>query len=261
MNKFLLLINDLNEIEYYKKLGINNFAIGLKNYSVFTSKSYDLKDIIKIDNVFIFINKILNNREVNDIKNMFKIVPKNIKGVIISDLGLFNFFNEKKIDVILNLRHFGTNYESVNNFLNLGFKSYILSNEITKEEIKKITDNTIKPVIIEVLSHNIVSYSKRKLISNYNEYYNENVENNIIINDKISNSNFIVNEQPAGTIFATSEIYDARELLNLNNILYFFINSSFIKKEIIEKFLTNKNIENSNKGFLNKETIYKVKGE
>ena len=261
-NNYLILLNDIEDISEYKKLGVNNFAIYLKDYSVFFEKSYNIKDIKDIDNVFLFINKLLNNKEIEKLKEVLNNLPKNIKGLIISDLGIYNLVKDKNLDLILNIRHFGTNYNSINSFLDLGFKSYILSNEITLKEIEDITKNLKKKPIIEVLSHNIVSYSKRKLISNYNEFYNENLKNNIIIEDKVSNSKFLVKEEMDGTIFATNNIYNAKKTLSIENVLYYFINTTFLDKKIVIDFINNNgniDIKSSDEGFLDKETIYKIK--
>ncbi len=266
LNKILILINNLEDIKEYEKLGIKNFAIYLKNFSVFYEKSYTLKDIINIDNVFIVINKILSTKMLEDLKKELKKVPKNIKGFIISDLGIYDFLKTKNKNIILNLRHFGTNHESINAFLDLGFNSYILANELTFLECKKIVSNLKKPIILEILSHNQVSYSKRNLITNYNDYYNESLNNLIIIKDNISNQSFMVKEEENATIFLTEKIYNGTKLLDIDsNVLFYFINTTLISKEIIVNLIkaikNNKKIRIplSNSGFLNKKTIYKVK--
>ena len=266
INKFLILINDLKDINTYKKMGINNFAVYLKDFSIGYEKTYTLKDIINFDNVFIVMNKILSTKEIEEAKKILENIPSNVAGVIISDLGLYNFLKNKKVNVILNLRHFGTNSSSINYFLKMGFKSYILANEITYKEIEKISSNCIKPIILEIFSHNLVSYSRRYLITNYNNYYKENLAENIIIKDKISNESFkVIEEKENGTIFLSDKIYNGLKLLDIDNVLFYFINTSFIDTKYIVNMLKdlkeNKitKIPNSNEGFLFRDTIYKVK--
>ena len=62
-DKTLLCIKNLNEVAYFKKLGISNFLFPLKGYSV-GYDTFSLDDLKKLDvNVYIWVNRILTDED------------------------------------------------------------------------------------------------------------------------------------------------------------------------------------------------------
>ena len=97
------------------------------------------------------------------------------------------------------------------------------------------------------------------LLSNYYKYNNQDIKNKNTIKDKNGSVIYHVIEDKYGTIFYSDKIFNGKELLKLDNVLYFYINSSFFDKNNILDFINDKEIDNSDNGFLDKKTIYKLK--
>ena len=257
--KYLVTINDINDIKDFKKVGISTFVFALKDYSIGYENTYSCEEINNIDEKkYVLINQVLDNNKIDSLK---KVLP-NIKadGFIFEDIGLINVFKELNIkgEKILFMNHFNCNFESVNLWLDY-VDSVFVSNELTYEELKEITKECKKKVVLHIFGYNQIMYSKRKLLSNYYIYNNKEVKLKNSIKDKASDNIFNVVEGLDGTIFLSSKVFDGRRLLDLENVLYYYVNTSFVDHNTVMKFLNNEDIDNSDEGFLDRKTIYKLK--
>ncbi len=105
-----------------------------------------------------------------------------------------------------------------------------------------------------------VMYSRRHLVSNFNLNYNENVKNPNTITEEVLKESFKIFENEYGTQLFSSALFNGRALKKYD-ALYYFINTVFVSDEDVLNFITNKELTvPSNDGFLNKKTIYKLKG-
>lgn len=262
-NKFLISINKLSDIEVYKKVGVTTFLLPLQNFAVGYENSFNIEEINKYgkDN-YCLVNRMLDCKGIDELKNVI-LQLKTIKGIIFEDIGVYELIKELglNIETIYFPNHFNTNYESINYFLNKGISSAFISNELTKEEIKDILNNANKELIVHVFGYNQAMYSRRLLLSNFNSYYDLPNNRMTDIKEVHSGHEFKVVENDSGTVLYNGVIFDGRELLHLNNVKYFYINSSFIEQNVILDFLTGNEIANSNNGFLDKETIFKLRSE
>ena len=136
----LININNLNEIEDYKKIGITNFLFPIKDFSI-GYHDFELKDIPT--DSYLFMNRVLDSKDIDKLISMKEDILK-YKGIIFEDIGVFNIFKDTGIDLIWNQSHFVTNYSSINYWFKLGVKSCVIANDITKEEIKEIIGNVDK---------------------------------------------------------------------------------------------------------------------
>ena len=257
--KYLITINNVNDIDKYKKLGMTTFVFALKDYSIGYEKTYSYEEINNInEKKYVLINQVLDNNKIDSLK---EILPElSVDGFIFEDIGLINVFKELNIKgiKILFINHFNCNYESVNIWLNY-VDSVFISNELTYDELKEITLKSNKEVVLHIFGYNQIMYSKRKLLSNYYKYNNLDIKLKNTIKDKASDIKFNVIEDDNGTVFLSNKIFDGRKLLDLDNVLYYYINTSFIDIDIVIDFINNKEIDNTDDGFLNKKTIYKLK--
>ena len=255
-NKILITINNKEDINKLKELGITKYVFPLKNYCVGIPNTFLVSEI-EVEG-YLYINRILDNEGIDELKDILNNLPKNIIGIIFDDLGILELIKDKKIEKILYLSHFNSNILSVNLYLDL-VDSVILSTDITKNEIEHIIKNVNKEISLFTFGYVGVMYSRRLLLDNYSKYYNIEKINPLVINN--TNHKFMVYENKFGTYFYHNKIFNGLELLNLN-AKYYFINSVFLNIEDIEN-IVNGNIDNldTDKGFLYTETIYKLKGD
>ncbi len=257
-NKFLVSINKLEDIDIYKKVGITTFVFALKNYSIGYENSFSIEEINSIDaNKYCLINRLLTSKEIDD---LIKLLPSiNVNGFIIEDIGLIDSIKKLNKEVYLFINHFNCNYASINEWLNY-VDSVFISNELTFDEIKDIAKYVKKPVIVHVFGYNQLMYSRRYLLTNYYKHYNLPYKNSVVIKDKAGSIKMHLIEDEHGTISLSNKIFNGKRLLNLNNILYFYLNTSYIPITIVLDFLNGKDIENSDEGLLDIPTIFKLGG-
>ncbi len=268
LNKILITIQNSTDYQIYRDLGISNFAYPLENFAVGFDKYFKVSEMV--ENSYIIINKILDSDDVINLENLILEMKKQkIKGIIFSDVGVYEIFKKEKFDLIWNNIHFTINSQAINFFKDI--YSSIISNDITSDEVKFILNNANKPLIINLLTHNMLSYSKRNFIKNYNRFYNKNLNNKTIIKDKITNRKMLVYDEENSTTIFSSNVVNNISLINEKNILFFFVNTFNIKQEFILDFLnclkkgefakTQYLINNLDTGFLNEEMTYKIKGD
>lgn len=255
-NKILITINNIDDIDKLKELGITKFVFPLANFCVGIPNTFLLAEI-NVDG-YLFINRILDNEGIDKLKEILFKLPKNIKGIIFDDLGILEIIKDLKIEKILYLSHFNTNSESINIYLDF-VDTVIVATDITKKEIEYIISKAKKDISLFVFGYVGVMYSRRYLIDNYSNYHHVEKVNPITISN--NDHSFKVYENEYGTIFYHNKIFNGLELLNLK-AKYYFINSVFLDISDIKNVL-NGNFDNLkyDNGFLEKETIYKLKGD
>ena len=276
--KLLGVIRDSNYLEYLDN-GLDGLILPLENFSVDYFKYYSISDIKKYKDdtdklCFVVINKMIFN---NELDNLLKVLKEleNIKvdGVFFYDLAVLNLVKKHKINVnlIYNGTHMVTNSDTINLYYDLGVRGAYLSNEITKDEVLKIRSKTKSDLFILLLGNPVVAMSRRSLLTSYFANKNKSKSDLITIKEPKSGQEFLVKEDINGTTFFynkrlnLSNVY--KELVD-NNINYGIIEqgefSSDEYKELIKAFVNfNKEkideLAGHNRGFLYRETIYKVK--
>ena len=276
--KLLGVIRDDNYLEYLDT-GIDGVILPLENFSVDYFKYYSIFDIREYRKntdklLFVVINKMIFNSELEDLLKILKEL-ENIKvdGVFFYDLAVFSLVKEHNLN--LNLIYNGTfmvtNSDTINLYYDLGVKGVYLSNEITKDEVLNIRHNTKSDLFILLLGNPVVAMSRRSLLTSYFANKNKSKSDLITIKEPKSGQEFLVKEDSNGTTF----FYNKR--LNLSNVYKELkdsgINYGIIEqgdydsnqyKELINAFVNfNKKkideLAGHNRGFLYRETIYKVK--
>ena len=256
VTKFLVSINNINDIKDYKKVGVTTFLFPIKDYSIGYENSFSIDEINSVnEKKYVLINRLLNTSEIESVKSV--IDKLNVDGIIFEDIGLYNILKDYSFEKILFMNHFNTNSISINYNLNY-FDSVFVSNELTYDEYNIITSKAKKELILSIFGYNQVMYSKRELLSNFNTHFNLNKTYKNTIKDKNSDTRFNIVEQNGETIVLSSKIFDGRRLLNLDNIKYYYLNTSYIDKEIALSFIKGEDILNSDEGFLDKATYYKL---
>ena len=276
--KILGVIRDNNYLEYLK-YGLDGIIFPLENFSVDYFKYYSISDIENYKKntdklVFVVINKMIFN---SDLDNLLEILKKletlKVYGVFFYDLAILNLVKENKLslNLIFNQTHMVTNSDTINLYYDLGVKGSYLSNEITKDEILNIRHNTKSDLFVLLLGNPVIAMSRRNLLTSYFANKNKSKSAIITIKEPKSGQEFLVKEDNNGTTF----FYNKR--LNFSNIYKELVdcglnygiveqgNYSYNEyKDLIAAFVNfNKDkideLAGHNRGFLYRETIYKVK--
>ncbi len=276
--KLLGVIRDNNFLEYLDN-GLDGIILPLENFSVDYFKYYSISDIKEYKNstdklLYVVINKMIFNNELDDLLNVLKELESiKVDGVFFYDLAVLNLVRENNlsINLIYNGTHMVTNSDTINLYYDLGVKGSYLSNEITKDEVLNIRRNTKSDLFILLLGNPVVAMSRRNLLASYFINKNKSKSDLITIKEPKSGQEFLVKEDKNGTTF----FYNRR--LNLSNVYKELVDSginygiieqgdysSGEYKELINAFVNFDKqkideLAGHNRGFLYRETIYKVK--
>ena len=276
--KLLGVIRDNNFLEYLDN-GLDGIILPLENFSVDYFKYYSISDIKEYKNstdklLYVVINKMIFNNELDNLLSVLKELESiKIDGVFFYDLAVLNLVRENSLNInlIYNGTHMVTNSNTINLYYGLGVKGAYLSNEITKDEVLNIRSKTKSDLFILLLGNPVIAMSRRSLLTSYFANKNKSKSDLITIKEPKSGQEFLVKEDNNGTTF----FYNRR--LNLSNVykelVDFSINYGIIEqgdyssdeyKELINAFVNFDKqkideLAGHNRGFLYRETIYKVK--
>ena len=171
--KILVGLNNKNIEDYlnYTK----SFIIGLKDFSI-NYLDYSIEEIKKLRKdypdieIFVSVNKNIFNNDLDLLKeSLIELNRININGILFYDLSVLSLSLKYNLSIplIWAQEHMTTNYNTCNYYYDNGCKYVYLSSEITTDEIKEIKDKSKIKLISFIFGYPDVSFSKRKLITNY----------------------------------------------------------------------------------------------
>lgn len=263
----------------------DGIILALDKYSVESIVSFSMDEIKNIKNstdkeIFAKINKNLMNDDIDSIKNiLIELDNIGINGVFFYDLAILELKRELdlKLDLVWNQTHMVNNYKTCDYYYSKGVKYALLGKEITLDEIIEIINKSKITSMVEVVSRPSVSFSKRKLITNYYKDLGKNGINSLIIHEKITDSDYLLKEDSNGTSFYLDKVTNGTSVIKElydNNCQYIifrefgvdcfyelitdtknYISNGCIDSNYIEKY---KKLGDSTNFFF-KKTIYKVK--
>ena len=262
---------------------VDGIILPLEKYAVESVCYYNMEEVEEISKstkVFVKMNKNLNNNDIDEVRDiLIKLDKIGIEGVFFYDLAILQLKKELNmdIDLVWNQTHMVNNYKTCDYYYSRGVKYALLGKEITLDEIKDIITKSKIISMVEVVSKPSVAFSKRKLITNYYNDLGKSSKNNLIVKEKVSDTNYQFVEDDNGTSIYLDTITNGTSIINdLYDIgckyiifrefgidcfyeLLFdtkeYIETGCLKKDYIEKY---KKLGDSTNFFF-KKTIYKVK--
>lgn len=246
-----IIVKPEQDLEEYIKLGINTFLLPLRDFSVEYSKYYSLDEIKKVREkypkieLFISINKNIMNEEIDSLKDVLIQLDKlNIKGIFFYDSALIRLKKKLKLNISLvwAQTHMVTNYNSCNYYYDNEVEYAMLSKELRLDEVKEIISKARTKSIIELITKPSIAFSKRHLVTNYYTNVNEEVKNEIVVNEKISDTDLIVKENEDGSTFIKNSILNGFTILDElmdTNLSYILIKEDYIDHDLFIKIITN----------------------
>lgn len=257
--------------------------IGIDNLSVNVPDTYSIHEveaIIKKYNqieVFVALNKNMHKCDLDSLKDtLIKLDKMNIAGIFYYDIAVLEYRNtlNLKTPLVWSQEHLTTNYATMNYWYNENVNYTYVSSEITLDEIIENRKSTKMKLIVPIFGYLPMFVSKRHLVENYLEYFNLDKKSSKYELEKDSEL------YPVSIISNDTTIYSSHILNGLsefkvledNNIEYVTLNSYNIDaSKFIDVLKIYKNrlyesekeidfmFDNLDKGFLYKETVYRVK--
>ncbi len=267
MLKITAIVRNLNEISLLEPL-VDAFIIPLKDFSINYESYFTLDEIKQINTekeVFVSLNKNIHNNELDDLKKvLLELNELNINGVIFYDISVINLKIKLHLnyDMVWAQEHLTTNYSVINFWNKKGAKYTYLSSEITKEEINEISENTDSKLFLNVFGRVPLFTSRRNLVNSYIDTFrlNESKKYSIFKEEKT----YPIEDTKHGTTVYTNYILNILDEINNLKIDYAVFNPYGIEEKefisVIKNYKEGKPISFPKElGFLDKETVYKVK--
>ncbi len=262
-NKYLVLVTNLVDIKDYQKAGITAFLFALKDFSVGYANTYDYNDIEALPgDKYLLINQLLNCAEVEAIEAFLQ-KPLAIKGIIYEDIAIYQIVKKNNLpyELIYYPNHLLCNQEAVSYWLKKGVDSVVLASELTYNEVRTIVDRFPNKLTLSAFGYQQIMYSRRLLLSNYAIKYNLAKLPVAIIKEPQTGLEFLVIENNKGTVIYNNAVFDGTRLLEKSDVYYYLIDSVFLKAADLISFINGEKllIDNLDQGFLDQETIYRLK--
>ena len=287
--KYIVISNNIKEVEFYKNKGADTFIFGLEGYSI-NYPELSLEEISKLSlntNLFVAINKNLFNSEFADLKEkLFELSKLSVLGILFYDLGLLNIVRENniKLDLVWHQTHMVTNYNTCNYYYDKGVNYAFLANEITLDEMIEIKAKTKMKLMVECFGYPVMAHSRRMLLTNYFKSIAKAKEDRVYnLSDKYTNYLLKENKEGASILhgklingtkplfkliennfdYIVLDMQEVDTMLGekvLTEYLYILNNYSLINEDEKEKIIKKMNeLIGDNTNFFYKKTIYKVK--
>lgn len=259
LNKVIVRVNNLKEVNTLKEKGIYNFLFPLEKFSIgyHTFTLEEIKDL-KV-NIYLLINREFDNITLNEFKKIKDL--SFVKGIFFEDIAIYMLLKDTGIPLIWSTMHFVINSRSINFWL-AKVSSARLSNELTKEEIQTILKNVTKPVVLDVYGQNIAMYSRRKLLSNFFLTHQEKPKENLTLTTD-NHISFKTFENEYGTVFFYKTSFNYTKILeeidDSKILLYLYDIEDNTPEELLD--IINKKETTSFNRFLEEPTIYKLEAK
>ena len=263
--KLLLQLSKMEELNVLDNR-INGYILSVKDLSINYGLYFDIEQMKNTINylkenkkeVIININKNIHNNDIPLLIDCLKAINElGVDYVIYYDLAVLNIVKEynMKINLVYGANTYITNYNIIN-FYKDSVDGFVLSNEITRQDIKQIRGNTKSKLFCNVLGYNMLLVTKRRLITNYLTHINKEKEKDIYyLEEKVNKDKNIIVETGGVSVIYSKNIINVLDDEVVGYIDYGIINLSLTDYNLDDVF--NNKIE-VNTNFLDKKTVYKV---
>lgn len=272
MSKLICTGNSVSDIEKLLLKDINGIILYIDKLSVNSSFYMDIDDIDKIEcgdkELFICMNKLMHNKDIEYLREcLLKVRDKNLH-ILFYDMAVYNIARELGIEdkLVIYQDHLNASILSNRFYNRLGIKYSFITSDITMEELLLIKRNVDSKIMFLGYGYLPMFYSRRYLISNYLKYIDQfdGEKSKYEIVSDMGKKYTIAEEENGTTIYTDREVNLINYMEQLDEIDYIVMNSNNIDSDeylrMVDKFIKREKMDDCYLGFLDKKTIYKVKG-
>ncbi len=272
MSKLICTGNSVSDIEKLLLKDINGIILYIDKLSVNSSFYMDIDDIDKIEcgdkELFICMNKLMHNKDIDYLREcLLKVRDKNLH-ILFYDMAVYNIARELGIEdkLVIYQDHLNASILSNRFYNRLGIKYSFITSDITMEELLLIKRNVDSKIMFLGYGYLPMFYSRRYLISNYLKYIDkfDGEKSKYEIVSDMGKKYTIAEEENGTTIYTDREVNLINYMEQLDEIDYIVMNSNNIDSDeylrMVDKFIKREKMDDCYLGFLDKKTVYKVKG-
>lgn len=257
--EYIVHLNDITNLDMYKKLGIKHFVVGCQDFSYRQSLSLNLEEIkslkIKLSNerLYILVNALIDESMVSDLLIHLDLLNQcNIDGVLFQDFAILQIVKENNynFEIIYSPDTLNTNYGTLNFLYENGISGALLAREISLQKKLEIKNNSNCKIIIQGHGVEYMASSKRKLLTNYfernklNQDVSKSGELSILANNTEDNC-YIYEDKYATHIVTSKQLCSLDVLDKLSDFDFIYLDSLYINTidfyKIVEAYSKAKN--------------------
>lgn len=248
--KFIIEAKNLTELNRFRNnQAITDVIVGVEGLS------HGLICKLSIDQINTFLQKenrpelslritrLFHEDELVYLENKLRLLNLNkIKFIFYTDLVIYQLLTKWQFSskLVYDGYTYTTNTSDVNAYQE--FNQYVtISNQISFDELTKITTKMTKPNIIYAFGKAIILYSKRKLLTNYFLYRNQKNDPHLptyYLQEEFRQDLYHIYEDEFGTYIYQSDFYYLfLELNKLTNVDYALIEGVDLKTSLYEKVI------------------------
>ena len=207
--KEFIIIPNSKRLSSFK---VRKFILPLEGYSIGFDTYFTIKEINRMSEIYditVIMNKFLH-RKIDEFRKIYPLFNEKIK-FMVEDIGLTDIIDKNRI--ILYENHILSNYRAINYLKEIGYNNVVINNDLTIHEIKDIIKNTDSNLYYFYIGKNIIMYSRRHLVTNYNKYYSKEETNRYGLREMVSNKLLDIKEED-GTVIYYNKIFCASKYVD-----------------------------------------------
>lgn len=240
----------LEDLEKYESIIVapQEFAVA-NDYNL---TNHQIENLVRLGNennikVYVLCNQMIYDEDIEALENHLKWIRSlNVTGVYFADMAVFVL--AKKL-AMLDKMIYGpgmtiVNSEDVKAYLDMGIQAVELANELTLDEKIAIAKSNPDQVGIVISGYLLMSYSKRKVLSNYFEYINKDMKleknYNLSLVERTRSGKMPIYEDANGAYIYSEYVFHSFNYLNellAAPFKYFRIDGIFMDTTMIEDLL------------------------
>lgn len=245
--KFIVELQHKSQIKPYQ--AVAGWLIGVESLSSQGSAFFPISELPGIiveaqtNRQFVAINanKIFNDAELVKAEKVIDELKKlDIKYYFYTDLGFFELAKTKKLPLVYQASTYLTNSYDVNSFLKEN-ENVVVAPEISFDELRAITKQAPREVMVEAFGRLTIFYSKRKLMTNYFQYRswdNNPRSGDYSIVEEKRTKHYPIEENESGTTIYSSHFYYLwEEIWSLSNVGYLLIRTKWLDQAFFEPLI------------------------
>lgn len=240
----------LDDLEKYKSIVVAPDQFAIANDHTFSNKQIEglvrlcrNKDI----KIYVLVNQMIFDEDIERLENHLEwLKGLSVDGIYFADLAVYMLADKLGIKETLIYAPGMTvvNSEDVSEYVQLGIKGLELANELTLDEKLQIAHNNPHKVGIVISGYLLMSYSKRKVLSNYFREINKDInlekKYDLRLKERTREGHMPVYEDANGSYIYSEYVFHSfkvmQELLKAP-FQYFRIDGIFLDMQLIEDLL------------------------
>lgn len=288
MTKMLTTLCKLEDYDKVKNY-VDGFILGVKGLSINYPNTYSIEELKKWipimqkdeKEVFLSMNKNMHASDLALLESIMRELENyHANAFLYYDISVVTIKQENNFmtPLVWAQEHLSTNYMTCNYWYQFGAEYAYLSGEITLDEIIEIKKHAKSKVIVPIFGRLPMFASRRHLVKNYLDFFHLKSDGSSYLLEKEEKHYPIIDNQYGTVVYSSYYLNGLQESLQLKKegIDYFYLNPEGIEMDKWISILKNyKEVSlenaseleqeidqllegNTDKGFLYKETVYKV---